>query len=288
MGSLPLGTREVFAICLGRLIYAVDKRRREIAIKNLTIAFGKEKSAADIRAIAIRSFQNLGRIMFEIGWTMRTSKTELAKHFNIVGLENYKQAQSEDKGVFLMGAHHGNWELLPIGLYLAQTPMGMVYRPIDLPALDLLVKENRSRFGSIPIRTRKKAARKIFQTLKKGNPIGLLIDQNEIRRHGIFVDFFKYEACTNPGLAKMSLKIGAPVVPFFLIRQANQFIMEFGPAVKPIQTGDQDTDVALNMRKYNEIIESYIRRYPDQYLWAHDRWRTRPVPSGRSSRKKSR
>lgn len=286
LGGLSQGVRRTLAIFLGRLIFAVDRKHRRIAMQNLQRAFGREKSAAERFAIARRVFENLGHMLFEIGWSKRLSPNQLAKYFSISGLEDYQRAMDRGKGVLFLVAHFGNWELLPIAGYLGHIPVRIVFRPLDTPFLDRFFKESRTRFSGQTIPTHRGAMRQIFKALKRGYAVAMLMDQNVDWYEGVFVDFFNHRACTNTGMALLALKSGAPVVPAFMIRTPTGFHAAFGPELPLIQTGDPTKDVELNTAQYNRVIELYARRFPDQWFWVHQRWKTRPYqPWPRQKRK---
>jgi KDO2-lipid IV(A) lauroyltransferase len=274
LGVLPFWMRRSGARLLGRLLYLFDGTHRRIAIKNITLAFGEQKTPSEIEQLARRVFTNLFDILFEVAWSLRLNKNQLSAYFTISGFEHYQRALSGGKGVLLMTAHFGNWEMLSIVVHLTKISAYAVYRPIDLPFLDRLIKEIRTRFGAPTIATRTGAMQKIYRALRNEQTVGLLIDQNEGWRQGVYVDLFGHRACTNPGIAVLSLKTGAPVVPLFLIRCEDGFHAEFGEPVVAIRTGDERKDIEENMQVYNKIIESYVRRHPDQWFWVHNRWKT--------------
>jgi KDO2-lipid IV(A) lauroyltransferase len=200
----------------------------------------------------------------------------LHKYFTISGLSNYRSAMAKGKGALLLGAHFGNWEIQMAATHLINMPMRVVYRTLDAKGLDRFVLEYRSRFGAQMISNQRGAIRKIYASLRKGYPVGLLMDQNVDWYEGVFVDYFGHRACTNTGMAVLALKSEAPVVPFFLVRKGNGFECVLGPELSLIKTGDQTKDIEENTRQYNRVIESYARRYPDQWFWVHQRWKTRP------------
>jgi len=118
--------------------------------------------------------------------------------------------------------------------------------------------------------------RKILQNLKQGGLIGILMDQNVDWYEGVFVDFFGRRACTNKGLALLALKTRAPVIPIFLVREKTGFRVEIGEEIPLVKTGDKIKDIEANTQQYNNAIEAFVRRYPDQWFWVHQRWKTRP------------
>ncbi len=276
LGSLPKGLRLALAIFLGRLVFGIDRKHRRIALQNLRLAFGSEKSEAERFSVARRVFENLFHLVFELAWSHRLSLAELPKYFSLSGAEDFHKALEKGKGALCLTAHFGNWELLPIAAYLGGIAGGIVYRPMDTPFLDRFFKESRSRYGGVMIPTHRGAMRKIYKELNRGFPVAMLMDQNVDWYEGVFVDFFNHRACTNTGMALLALKSGAPVVPVFVIRTPTGFHTAFGPELPLIQTGDHTKDVELNTAQYNRVIELYARRFPDQWFWVHQRWKTKP------------
>jgi KDO2-lipid IV(A) lauroyltransferase len=155
-------------------------------------------------------------------------------------------------------------------------PLHVVYRVLDAAFMDRFVQEYRSRFGAVMIPNQRAAMRKIYAALKKGCPVGLLMDQSADFDDGVFADFFNHRAATNIGMAVLALKSGAPVVPFFLIRRPDGFHAVFGPELPLIKTGDHTKDIEENTQLYNHVIEAYVRRFPDQWFWVHQRWKNLP------------
>lgn len=276
LGNLPQSLRHFFAVGLGRLLFAVDRKHRRIALQNLELAFGDEKSPAQRRAIALRVFENLFHIVFEIGWSLNLRSEQLPRYFDVSGLEDCHRAIAKGKGVLFLVAHFGNWELWAIGQHLAKIPAHVVYRPLDAPFLDRFFQETRSRFGTQTIPTHRGTMRRIFMELRKGHAVAMLMDQSVDWYEGVFVDFFNHRTCTSTGMALLALKSEAPVVPAFMIRTAKGFHAVFGPELPLIRTGDRTKDVELNTQQYNRVIEHYVRRFPDQWFWVHRRWKTRP------------
>jgi KDO2-lipid IV(A) lauroyltransferase len=276
LGSLPKGARENGARFLGRLLFAVDRKHRRIAIDNLTRAFGQEKSRARIETIARQVFVNLFRIVFETAWSLRLDEKSFPRHFHIRGRSEYQRAHAKGKGVLLLGAHFGNWEVQMIIAHMMGMPLHVVYRVLDAPVMDRFVQGYRSRFGAVMIPNQRTAMRKIYAALRKGYPVGMLMDQGADWYDGVFVDFFNLPAATSTGMAILALKSGAPVLPFFLIRKPNGFHAVLGPELPLVKTGDPTRDIEENTRLYSRVIELYARKYPEQWFWVHHRWKNRP------------
>jgi len=275
LGRIPRGIAGRIADLLGRIWFAVDRRHRKVAVSNLTLAFGDHMSASEIQALARRVFRNLTRILFEIGWGMHLDASRVNDHFNFSGLHHLQAARRKGQGVLILTAHIGNWELMIIAAGLIGLSLSAIYRPLDFRPLDLFFADLRSRSGA-KLFPKTKAMRKVLRSLKDGELVGVLLDQNTGVRSGVFVDFFGRPACTNKGLAMIALTTGAPVIPLFLVREGDGFRVEFGPEIPLIRTGDKTIDIETNTSAYNRVLESMIRRYPEQWFWVHRRWKTKP------------
>lgn len=276
LGGLSPETRKACAVLLGRVLFVLDRKHRRIALSNLEFAFGNEMTERQRFSVARRVFENLIHIIFEIGWSLHLTSDDFSKFFTVSGLEHYRAAIGKGKGVLCLTAHFGNWELLPITAHMAQMPVRIVYRRMDTPFVERFFKENRTRFGAAVIAKHRLAMRKIYRELIDGFPVAMLMDQNVDWYEGVFVDFFNHRACTNPGMAMLAMKSGAPVIPVFMIRTPDGFHTLFGPELPLIQTGDRTKDIELNTQMYNQVIEKVIRRFPEQWFWVHQRWKTRP------------
>ena len=275
IGLVPKKAAIKIAGVLGRVLFLVDKKHRRIALDNLRCAFGRQKSPSEIRSIAKQVFVNLVNLVFEIGWSLRLDKADFAEYFNIEGYHHIKKAYDKGRGVLVLTAHFGNWELLTVVAEMIKFPLSIVVRPLDFKPLDHLFFNLRTRFGG-KIIPKKRSFRKILKSLNRGEMVGLLMDQNVDWYEGVFTDFLGRRACTNHGLALLALKTGAPVVPVFMVREKTGLIGKFGPEIPFIHTGDRRKDIEVNTRQYNRVIEDMILEYPDQWFWIHQRWKTKP------------
>jgi len=260
---------------LGHFLYLVDKKHREIVLNNLTRAFGREKNRYEIEMLAKQVFKNAFQIVFEIGWSLNLDEKRLMEYFTIEGRSHFKNAYEKGQGVLVLTGHFGNWELLSvIGAMLAY-PLSVLYRPLDFKPLDRFFVNLRTRFGGkvIPL---KRSMFEILKSLGRGEMVVLLMDQNVDWYEGVFVDFLGHRACTNKGLALLALKTRVPVVPVFMVREKGGFTAKFLPEIPLKISGDKTRDVEDNTQQYNQIIESFLRQYPDQWFWLHQRWKTRP------------
>jgi KDO2-lipid IV(A) lauroyltransferase len=257
---------------IGDLLWWLLPRRRATALGNLRRSLGAERSAGEIRRLARRSFQHVGMNLVEIcRYVLRPMHVMLSR-VRIEGREHLATAAAHGRGVLILTAHYGNWELLAAAHELTLLPLSIVTRPLDHPLLDGLTARFRRRSGAELI-TKRDAVRDILRALRRQRMVGILLDQNATRAEGVFVPFFGSPASTNKGLAVLALRTGAPVVPVFLRREPDgRHCMEVLPAVPPPADGLPATYTA----EFNRVLEAVIRRAPEQWLWMHDRWRTRP------------
>lgn len=265
-------------VFLGRVLFRLHRRYRNIAMGNLKNAFPELKKP-EIRAIALQVFENLGKLFYEICWSARFTEEKLRRHVRIEGLSHLYAAHAMGKGVLVLTGHFGNWELMLMSGKLFGLPISIVYRPMDFKPLEAFIVNFRTRFGARLI-PKKKSFRKILDRLNQGELVGILLDQNVARREGVFAPFFNIPACTNTGMALLALKTGAPVVPMFLVREDNfHYRTVILPPLPFVNTGDKDRDVETNTAIYNQAIEDMVRKYPDQWFWVHRRWNTKPLPT---------
>ena len=275
LGILPREWGLGLGAFLGRLVFLLDRRHREVALNNLRYAFSNEMTAEEIRHTARSVFENLGKVIFEVCWAWQLDEKKLLRYFRMEGLVNMQQACRKNRGVPVLTGHFGNWELLSVVVSFLDRPISIVYRPLDFSPMNRFIEAFRTRFGAGLIH-RRKALRRILSVLGHGGIVAILLDQGVDWYEGVFVDFFGHRACTNQVMARLALKTGAPVVPVFLIREERGFTATFRPEIPLVKTGDLIKDVEINTENYNRTIESVIRRYPDQWFWVHRRWKVRP------------
>jgi KDO2-lipid IV(A) lauroyltransferase len=239
---------------------------------NLRRAFGGEQSTVALRRLGRRSFEHLGMNVVEACVFSFRSTSVLLSRVQVVGVEHLDKAAAEDRGIFLLTAHLGNWELLAAAHSLTRFNLSVVVRPLDDPLLDRLVDRFRRR-GGVELIAKRRALREILDALRRGRMVGLLLDQNASRAEGVFAPFFGVPASTSKALALLSLRTGAPVVPVFIRRlPGGRHRVEIeAPVGLPA-----DGDVGSYTAAFNRAIEGAIRRAPEQWFWMHQRWRTQP------------
>ena len=271
--SVPVRLRTRIFVSLFLAFYHLSPRRRLIAIHNLKRAF-PEKSLAEIVAIAKGVYRNMAIVaaeFFDLPWL---TKERIREGIEVEGLDHCLEALKKNRGILMFGAHFGNWELEAIAVSLLVCPAMVIYRTLDNTLLDRLVLTVRSSTGNKPL-PKQQAMRKILRTLKNNGVVGILIDQNWSWQEGVFVDFFGRPACTTDGLALLALHTEAPVIPAFMVRLENgRYRLVLGEEVKIINTDQREQDVLINTQNFTRIIEEMIRKYPDQWLWVHQRWKT--------------
>src|SRR5262245_19495551 len=261
---------------LAWLGFHVARRQRRAGLRNLEMAF-PELSGTAREDILRGSFDNLGRLLVEFTHLPELNKGNVCRFVVHDGLENYLEGLRRGKGVIFMTAHFGSWELSSFAHAVYGYPLKFVVRPIDNPCVEKLISRYRTLSGNIPIQ-RRSAARDILKALRQNESVGILFDQNTTRSEGVFAEFFGLTAATTPSIALFALRTGAAVVPGFLIwdESLQKHRLRLDPPVELIETGDLERDVLENTKHFNKILESYVRKYPDQWLWIHRRWKTRP------------
>lgn len=275
IGRIPRPAAKRIGNVLGEAAFWLDKRHRDITLQNLQVAFEQELDASQRQSLARAVYRNLGQILFEVGWSLNADWETLCRQITITGLENYQEACRRGKGVLVITAHMGNWELLPIVAKRAQLPINIVYRPLDFKPLDRFFEHTRSRYGAKLIPSRR-ALVKILKALRKGEAVAMLMDQNVDFYEGVWVDFFGHPACTSKAMAVIAMKTEAAVLPVFLYRQSDGFRAVFGQILTPAaSTGDKQKDVEARTAQYTKVIEDGVRAEPDQWFWVHQRWKTR-------------
>jgi KDO2-lipid IV(A) lauroyltransferase len=258
---------------LGNVMYYLDLEHRRVAIQNLHIAFGGEKSEREMRSIANRTFQNLGMMIIEFFRIPRMDVKTFKERVKIEGLEEALSLLEKKKGVLLLIGHFGNWELMGLMSKVIGNPITVIAKPIKKNKwVDQFVTKIRNA-GGLEVISNIKAGRKVIQALSQNRVVGILIDQRAKRSEGIWADFFGRKAPTTPSLAVLAMKTGAPVLPVFMIRngfQKHRLIIK--EPLELIRTGNIKKDVEANTQLFNDTLESTIRQHPDQWFWIHQRW----------------
>ncbi|MGA2372089.1 MAG: lysophospholipid acyltransferase family protein [Terriglobales bacterium] len=276
MGLLPRPMAHGVGIMIGGLVYYLHPRLRRVGRRNLEIAL-PEKTPAERRKILRGVYVSLGRLLGEACLFPRYTPENAAAIAVYQGFENFEAAQQRGKGVLLLTAHLGGWEVGSFFHALQGHPMKIVVRPLDNPYVDDLVARYRGLHGNSMI-AKQEFARGLIAAMRSNETVGILMDTNMTPPQGVFVDFFGIAACAASGLARIALHTGATVVPAFTIWDSvlRKYRVEFDRPIDLVRSGDDDADAVANTAKFTAVIESYVRRYPEQWLWVHRRWKTRP------------
>src|SRR5579863_151046 len=276
LGALRLRISQAFAIALALAIYLLHVRLRRVGMRNLALAF-PEKSASERAGILRGEFVSLGRQLAEVCQFPRYTPENVEEVVVYDGLENFEAAFARGKGVLFLTAHFGGWEISAFAHSLHGHPLHVVMRPMDNEYLDRLIQGYRTMHGNKTV-AKDDFVRGLLAAMKAGETVGILMDTNMTPPQGAFVNFFGIPACTASGLARIALRTDAAVVPGFTIWDARlgKYRLRFDPAVELIRTGDIEADIVANTQKFTSVIENYVRQYPEQWLWVHRRWKTRP------------
>jgi KDO2-lipid IV(A) lauroyltransferase len=275
-GILPRSIANPIAQGLASIAFHFAGRQRRVALRNLDLAL-PNLTNEERQQIVRGTFRNLARLLVEFSHFPELNKHNIDQFVVHDGLENYVEAVRRGKGLIFMTAHFGAWELSSFAHAVYGYPLKFLVRPIDNARVENLISSYRTSSGNTPIQ-RRSAARDVLKALRQNEAVGILFDQNTTQSEGVFAEFFGTPAATTPSVALFALRTGAPVVPGFLIwdEKLKKHRLRLDPPVELIKTGDLDRDVLENTRLFNKILEGYIRKYPDQWLWIHRRWKTRP------------
>jgi len=257
---------------LGRLF----PRLRRTAESNLKLAF-PEISEPERQRLMRGCFENLGRLLAIFSHFTKRDEAPLRRLIQPEGLENLAAAKNHGRGIILFTGHVGAWELTSFGMSLLGHPFSFLVRRIDNPKIEELIDQSRMQHGNRTI-DKRFAAREMLQILQTGGTLGLLVDLNALDREGIFVDFFNVPASTTFILAKLALRTGADVLPLFALwdKSRQKILLELGQPVTFEPTNNEEENVRRLTQSFTNVVEDYVRRYPDQWLWIHRRWKTRP------------
>ena len=274
---LPRGLARVVGARIGALAFRVLGRLRRVGLRNLEMAF-PEKGVAERERLLRVEYRNLGYLLAEFCQMPGYSADRASRFIRYEGLENYLRARDRGKGVLVLTGHLGAWELSSFYHSLMGMPMGMVIRRLDNPLVDAFVNRVRCLHGNRVIH-KDDFARGLIASMRAGETVGILMDTNMTPPQGVFVPFFGVQACTASGMARIALKTGAAVVPGFLLWEEGEqkYVLRFGEEVAVTSTGDAEADALANTARFTAVIEGYIRQYPEQWLWMHRRWKTRPA-----------
>jgi KDO2-lipid IV(A) lauroyltransferase len=257
---------------LGRAAYVLDAPHRRIVRRNLHFAH-PHWTRKKVDTISRRVFQNLGISLVEFIQTTTLSRNQLLGRLRVVGLENLQAALENKKGLIIVSAHLGSWEtgLLFMCCHIQQPILGIA-KKIRFAALNRWVLRMRSQYG-LRIVYKKGAMPEMRRMLRQGGVVGLLVDQSR-RSEGVDVNFFGHRVTTTPSAAFLSIRCKSPVLPMFCVRDPNgRLTVIVQPALEMKRTGDLRSNIQTNTQMITDVVEKFVRRYPEQWFWVHKRWK---------------
>ena len=280
LGVLPRSVAITLCTWLMRALPLVLTSLRRTGHKNLEIAF-PEKSIAERTVILRGTMENLGRVLGELSQIHKYTRARLAELIDFDLDEEskalYARQKAEGRGVLITTGHLGNWEMLVLGFAALYEPISYLARPLDNPKIDDMLNSLRTRFGNTPI-NKTNSAMLAIRILREGGILGILSDVNAHPKEGVFVPFFNVSACTTSGAAMLAIRSNAFIYPTFCVwdKETKRYKIVHGALLEPMITHDRKRDIIETTALYTVEIERIIRAYPDQWMWIHRRWKTRP------------
>ena len=276
LGWLPRSAARWLGASFAWMAYRLRTPLRRAALANLEIAF-PEWSGKRREEVIGRMIQQVGWLAGEFSQLPKYSRENIEQIVVIDGFENFDAAKRLGKGVLFLTGHMSAWELSSFAHALYGYPLHFLVRPVANRRVDALINGYRCLSGNRPI-DKNKSARAILKVLGEAGTVGILMDHNTSLDEGVFVNFFGAPASTSSGLARLALRTDAAVVPGFLIWDTarRKYRLRFEKAVELARTDNEEADVIENTQRFTQVIEEHVRQYPDQWLWVHKRWKTRP------------
>jgi KDO2-lipid IV(A) lauroyltransferase len=277
LGRMPRVVARVLAVWIAFGVHWGFGRLRRVGRRNLELAL-PELSTKTRKRILRRVYIHLGWQLVEFCRMTRYTPENTREWMRTEGLENFLEAQERGKGVLILTGHLGAWELSSFYHSLMGYPMGMVIRHLDNRWLDEYVNAIRCMHGNFVL-SKDDFGRGLLKAMREGGTVGILMDTNMTPPAGEFVKFFGMDACTGTGLAHVARKTGAAVLSGFMVWEPDEgkYVLRFGQEVEIPHTEDAAADILEGTQRCTAVLEEWIRRYPDQWLWIHRRWKTRPA-----------
>ena len=277
IGALPLETSMRFGKAVGRFLGLRFPKLQSAARRNLEIAL-PELPTEEKEKIVRGTFESLGRHLCFVSHFRKFKHEDIRNLIEVVGKEeNFDKAFATGRGVLFFTGHFGSWEVFNLLAPAFGYGMNILVRRIDNSLVEIFVDKMRTRFGSVTL-DKTKSARKMFRVLENGEILGILADLNAQEKEGVFVDFFGVPASTTTSIAKLALKTGAVVLPAFAVweESKSKYVVYLEPPIEYEKTENPDEDIKNLTQKITKTVEKYVRAYPEQWLWIHKRWNTRP------------
>jgi len=273
---LPMRIVRRCGAVLGRIAFAVDRQHRRIALENLAAAF-PSRPPAERRALARAMFAHFGSLLLELMKFASYTPDQMRASIDVEGEERVQQAYQQERGVLFFTGHFGYWEIQAIVEPLQNHPISVLARPLDNARLNEMLERIRTKTGNSVI-YRQGAVRKILRELAANHAVALLIDQHLHTPDAVYVDFFRRPAATTSALAALALRTGAPVIPVFALPlPGGRYRLVYEHPVDPPLEDTHDA-VREFTQRCTDVLEMYVRRHPELWLWMHRRWREDPAP----------
>lgn len=272
---VPLPVSLAIAGFLGRVAFGLAGKYRDLTIDNLRFAF-PEKTEAEAARLAVKVFENLVKNAVEFINFPKINKSNIDDFVRIENRDILDGELKKGKGAIVLTAHFGNWEMLAVAIKVKGYPGSVVGRRLYFHKYDSYLNYLR-KVNDVNVIYRDQSPRSILKVLRSGGIIGMLADQDVDSIEGVFVDFFGKPAYTPAGPAALAMASGAALVPAFIVRENGRHTLMIDKPIEMANTGDKGRDILTNTGRWSRVVESYIRRYPDQWVWMHRRWKTRPI-----------
>ncbi|MGH9947287.1 MAG: lysophospholipid acyltransferase family protein [Pyrinomonadaceae bacterium] len=263
-----------------RIGFRILGRQLKAGMRNLEIAF-PESTESERKTLLRRSIENLGRTTVEFARfrpvNAEESRSKIGFDFDSEEFQAYKDAKAAGRGVLMPTAHIGNWEVLLSGFALHYEPIYFMARELDNPLIDKMFADVRARYGSLQF-YKSDSSKEVLKALRSGKSVGVLPDVNVHPKEGVFVPFFDVPACTTSGVARLAISANALIFPMFAIWDDGEmrYVVYNGKPIEPANTGERERDVLETTAAFTTEIEKIIRRFPEQWMWIHKRWKIRP------------
>lgn len=270
----PIKINRLLGRWVGDCAFFLAAGQRKKTLDNLKFAYGKEKSEFEIKRIARGVFRTIGENLFEFFTSPKLSGRNIDRHIKISGLEIVEKVLSQKRGFIVLSGHFGNWEFLAGYFGLKGYPVTVLARRLRYEKFDKFVNALRERMN-VNVIYRDESPKVILRALKEGKPLAILADQDISSVDGVFIDFFGHPAYTPTAPVTLALATASPIIPMFIVREGSIHRIYVEEPLELEITGNKDFDIKVNTEKWSKVEESYIRRYPTQWVWMHSRWKTK-------------
>jgi len=278
---VPLRLLQALGVCVGSVACSLSRRERLRATDGVGLAFPDLDPVGQTRLVRACA-RHLGRTLGEVVWLWRASAEDVRSVSSLDGVQHLQDARADGRGAVLVTGHCGNWEMLNACLGAAGIPMTIAVRAVDDPRIDRMAETLRARHGSDVVPRGEHAGRRLIHGMGRNRVVGLLIDQDIRDVPGVFVPFFGRPAWTPSGAATLALRLHRPLVPAFIHRRPDgTHCGEIHAPLPQPESGSFEERVIELTAAATAVIERQIRSHPEQWVWMHRRWKTRPQTDGR-------